>query len=31
MLPEILSNNLCSLNIGSDKLCLTCEATIDKD
>ena len=30
MLPEILSNNLCSLNIGSDKLCLTCEATIDK-
>ena len=31
MLPEILSNNLCSLNIGSDKLCLTCEATINKD
>jgi len=31
MLPEILSNNLCSLNIGSDKLCLTCEATVDKD
>ena len=31
MLPEILSNNLCSLNIGSDKKCLTCEATLDKD
>ena len=31
MLPEILSNNLCSLNIGSDKLCLTCEITIDKN
>ena len=30
MLPEILSNNLCSLNIGSDKLCLTCEALLDK-
>jgi ribonuclease R len=30
MLPEILSNNLCSLNIGSDKLCLTCEVLLDK-
>jgi len=30
MLPEILSNNLCSLNIWSDKKTLTCEILIDK-
>jgi len=31
MLPEFLSNDLCSLNIWSDKLSLTCEVLISKE
>lgn len=30
MLPEELSNELCSLKANVDRLCLVCEATIDK-
>ncbi|MGD8931495.1 MAG: ribonuclease R [Chromatiales bacterium] len=31
MLPEVLSNGLCSLNPLVDRLCMTCEIYIDKD
>jgi ribonuclease R len=31
MLPEMLSNHLCSLNTESEKLSLTCEAMLDRD
>jgi len=31
MLPEILSNGLCSLNPDVDRLCMVCEITIDRD
>lgn len=31
MLPENLSNNLCSLNPDTEKLCLSCEMVIDKN
>lgn len=30
MLPEILSNELCSLKSGKDRLCMVCDMTIDE-
>ncbi len=29
MLPEVLSNGLCSLNPGQDRLCMVCELSLD--
>ncbi|MDC9726295.1 MAG: ribonuclease R [Candidatus Thioglobus sp.] len=31
MLPEALSNGLCSINPGVERLCMTCEMNIDKE
>jgi ribonuclease R len=31
MLPEVLSNGLCSINPNVDRLCMTCELYIDKN
>jgi len=31
MLPEVLSNGLCSLNPHADRLCMVCEMSIDSD
>lgn len=31
MLPEVLSNGLCSLNPQVDRLCMTCELYLDRD
>ena len=31
MLPEVLSNGLCSLNPDTDRLCMACELYIDKE
>ncbi|MEJ2693691.1 MAG: ribonuclease R [Candidatus Thiodiazotropha sp.] len=31
MLPEVLSNGLCSINPNQDRLCMTCELYIDRE
>ncbi len=31
MLPEVLSNGLCSLNPGVDRLCMTCEMYVNRE